>query len=214
MVRVKICGITNESDLRAAVDAGADALGFIFGFPSSPRNLSLRKVAALISRTPPFVTSVLVTNAQTLGKRYEDIGRVDPDAIQLYGDYASLAGRLTRLNASLIRPILVGSLDESGRSRDRLEDFDAVLTDTYKNGSFGGTGETSDWEACRGIREQVAPVPLILSGGLRPENVGEAIRTVGPYAVDTSSGVEESPGKKNHEKLKDFVRIAKETRSR
>src|SRR2546425_620623 len=109
MVRVKICGITNESDLRAAVDAGADAVGFIFGFPSSPRNLSLRKAATLISKVPPFITSVLVTNARSLKGSYVEVGRVAPDAIQLYGDYAGSAGGLTKMNARFIITGLVGS---------------------------------------------------------------------------------------------------------
>ncbi len=212
MVRVKICGITNEGDLRAAVDAGADAVGFISGFPTSPRNLSFRRAETLISQTPPLVTSVLVTNAQTLKRSYDDVVRVAPNAIQLYGDIASMTGRLKRLNARIIRPVLVGSPDGQSLSRDLPESFDAVLTDTYKNGAFGGTGETSNWELCLRIREQISPLPLILSGGLKPANVGEAIRTVAPYAVDTSSGVEISPGRKDHQKLKDFVRIAKETR--
>ena len=212
MTRVKICGITNELDLQGAVDAGADAVGFISGFPTSPRNLSLRKASSLISRTPPLVSSVLVTNVETLRAHFEGVVRQPPTALQLYGDVSRFRKRLASLNSRLIRPILVGSPYESQLSPDRLEIFDALLTDTYKNGAFGGTGVTSNWKLCREIRNRVSPLPLVLSGGLNSENVAEAIRMVGPYAVDASSGVEASPGKKDHSKVKDFVKIAKETR--
>ncbi len=210
-MRVKICGITNESDLSAATGAGADAVGFISGFPTSPRDLSLDRAGALMSSVPPLVDSVLVTNVHTLTRNLARVKRIAPDAIQLYGDLADLVGELVDLNATLIRPVLVGGPGGSELSRDRLKSFDAVLTDTYKNGSFGGTGVTSNWSICRGIREKIAPVPLILSGGLRPENVVAAIEAVGPYAVDSSSGVEESPGKKDHAKVRSFVRRAKES---
>jgi phosphoribosylanthranilate isomerase len=216
MVRVKICGITNDSDLQAAVDAGADALGFICGFPTSPRNLSISKAATLISRTPPMVSSVLVTNVETLRGILEVVVQHPPSAFQLYGDVglSQVRNKLTTLGSHVIRPILVGSPNgESQLSPDRLDIFDAVLTDTYdkkKHGALGGTGKTSNWLHCREIREQISPLPLILSGGLNPENVAEAIGTVGPYAVDTSSGVERVPGKKDHSRVRDFVRIAKE----
>ncbi len=210
-MRVKICGITNESDLSAATGAGADAVGFISGFPTSPRDLSLEKAGVLISSVPPLVDSVLVTNVQTLNRSFAQVKRISPDAIQLYGDLADLSGELRELNVTLIRPVLVGGPGESELSTDRLKLFDAVLTDTYRNGSFGGTGETSNWSICRVIRERIAPVPLILSGGLKPENVIEAIEAVRPYAVDASSGVEDSPGKKDHAKVRSFVRRAKES---
>ena len=202
MTRVKICGLTREEDVDAAVDAGADAVGFISGIPSSPRNLSISRAASLISRVPPFVTSVLVTSGQ--GPRRE-LGRGQanrPRAIQLYARASSRSRRVRgTFHAYLLRPFLwAGKRATKGsdvvpKAREAARGYDALLTDTYQKGRDGGTGLTSDWSVCAEIRKTIAPTPMILSGGLRPENVELAIASVAPYCVDVSSGVESAPGR-------------------
>ena len=210
MTRVKICGLTREEDVDTAVDAGADAVGFILGFPNSPRNLQVSRAASLISRVPPFVTSVLVATADALAEHSDAIRRFSPRAIQLYGSSVppSIA---SSFHAFLVRPFPV-SRQESGDGSDVLSKakeaatgYDALLIDTYRRGYDGGTGQTSDWNACASIRKAIAPTPLILSGGLRPENVELAIATVAPFCVDASSGVESAPGVKDRAKVRAFV---------
>lgn len=104
--------------------------------------------------------------------------------------------------------MLLGS-GETRPAKEAALGFDALLADTYRKGSQGGTGMTSDWSACRRVRDEVAPIPFILSGGLNPDNVGEGIKTVRPFAVDVSSGVESSPGVKDTEKIAEFIRRAR-----
>lgn len=209
MVRVKICGLTREEDVDAAVNAGADAVGFIVGFPKSPRNLSLNRAAALMSRVPPFVTPVLVTTSEVVSRRAPELRRMVLGAIQLYGDVAEPGSLRRSLRVPLIRPHLVGK-DNLAKVRAEASGYDAILSDTYRRGLEGGTGQVSDWRLCAFLRRAIAPLPLILSGGLNPENVADAIRVVRPFAVDVSSGVESTPGIKDHSKINEFIRRAKE----
>jgi phosphoribosylanthranilate isomerase len=133
--------------------------------------------------------------------------------IQLYGDAVDPGAVRTSLGVRLIRPYLVKS-EETRTAKAESNGFDALLTDTYRAGRQGGTGIISDWEVCRRIREEILPVRMILSGGLRPENVAEGIRTVRPFAVDVSSGVESSPGVKDPDKIAEFIHRAREEDSR
>jgi phosphoribosylanthranilate isomerase len=220
MTRVKICGLTREEDVDAVVDAGADAVGFISGFPSSPRNLTLRRAAGLMSRVPPFVTPVLVTTGDVLAQNSEDVKRMAPKAIQLYGSSSSPQTLKSAFHASLFRTYQVGRqageggiADTTQKVKDATKGYDALLTDTYVRGHDGGTGLTSDWSVCADIRRGIAPTPLILSGGLRPENVLIAIATVAPFCVDASSGVESAPGVKDPAKVKAFMNKAKEAQA-
>jgi phosphoribosylanthranilate isomerase len=212
MTRVKICGLTREEDVDAAVSAGADAVGFISGIASSPRNLSISRAGSLISRVPPFVTPVLVTSGQSLAENSDLIKRIAPEAIQLYGSLFSPETVRSTFHAHLLKPFPVsrqegdeGGADPLAKAKEAARGHDALLTDTYKQGVEGGTGLTSDWSVCEAIRKTIAPTPLILSGGLRPENVELAIATVAPYCVDVSSGVESAPGVKDPAKVKAFV---------
>jgi phosphoribosylanthranilate isomerase len=213
MVRVKICGITREADVDAAVSMGADAVGFISGFPGTPRNISLGRAAELAGRVPPFVSAVLVTNEETILQKDQEVRRTGIGTIQLYGDGIE-AGRVLRsFGVRLIRPYLLKSGDPS-LAKTAADGFYALLTDTYRPGHQGGTGAVSDWAVCRRIRDDILPVPLVLSGGLNPENVAEGIRAVRPYAVDVSSGVESSPGVKDPEKIAAFISRARSADSR
>jgi phosphoribosylanthranilate isomerase len=208
-VRVKICGLTREADVDSAVSMGADAVGFISGFPASPRNVSLERAGELAARVPPFVSAVLVTTEETILKEEPAVRKTGIRTIQLYGDGIDPVRVSGSLGVRLIRPYLVRS-EETYPAKEASLGFDALLTDTYRAGRQGGTGITSDWEVCRRIRETILPVPMILSGGLRPENVAEGIRLVRPFAVDVSSGVEISPGVKDPDKIAEFIRRARE----
>ena len=203
---MKICGLTREEDVEAAIEAGADAVGFICGFPESPRNIPASRAHELIRRVPPFVDSVLVTRWEFLEEDPGMVKRLMPSALQLYGSGAE-ARRLSRsLGLKLILPHFVGG---DGRGLASARGFDAVLSDTYRGGWFGGTGQASDWRLCRRLRDEIAPTPFILSGGLNPKNVRDAVLRVRPYAVDVSSGVEKAPGVKDRGKMEAFVGVAK-----
>jgi phosphoribosylanthranilate isomerase len=212
MTRVKICGLTREEDVDAVVDAGADALGFVSGFPSSPRNLSISRAASLIARVPPFVTAVLVTTSEKLIMESDVVKRAAPGAIQLYGNPFFPVTLNSSLHAWLLKPYSVRREGNDNDGHDALSNvkeavrgYDALLIDTYVKGHEGGTGLTSDWNICAAMRKAIAPFPLILSGGLRPENVELAIMTVAPFCVDVSSGVESAPGVKDSAKVRAFV---------
>jgi phosphoribosylanthranilate isomerase len=209
-VRVKICGITRKEDLDAAVEAGADAVGFVVGVASSPRNLSLTEAERLIRQVPPFVTSVLVTVPRSIGD-FVVYEKLNPDVIQVHGENLDTAEsvRLKLPDTQLIWAVnaqFVSHLDAVAKAAKL---FDAVLVDSFADGRYGGTGVVHDWELSRRVKQAVNPQPLILAGGLNPENVAEAVCTVEPYAVDVSSGVERHPGIKSHQKMGEFIKNAK-----
>jgi len=212
-VRVKICGITREEDLAVAVAAGADAVGFLVGVSSSPRNLTLERAERLLRQVPIFVDSVVVTAPQNINGLAEICEKLKPNAIQIHGKKSYSASELREQikDSRLIKTVYVTAvLNET--AIEELKAFDAVLLDSFTKGQYGGTGRVHDWNLSRQIREAVDPLPLILAGGLKPENVKEAILTVQPYAVDVASGVELQPAVKDHEKIRAFVENAKETK--
>jgi len=211
-VRVKICGITREEDLAFAVAAGADAVGFLMGVPSSPRNLTLERAERLLRQVPIFVDSVVVMAPQNINGLVEICEGLKPTAIQIHGkknfDASEIRERIK--DTRLIKTIYVTKDALKETVIEDLKTFDAVLLDSFTKGQYGGTGRVHDWTLSRQIKEAVAPLPVILAGGLKPENVKEAILTVQPYAVDVASGVELRPAVKDHEKIRAFVENAKE----
>lgn len=212
-VRVKICGITRKEDLDTAAVAGADAVGFVVGVASSPRNIALEKAEKLIRQVPPFVKSVLVTVPKSIDE-FETYEKLNPDAIQIHGEnlHAAASVRLKIPNILLIGAVnanLANVLDVVSRT---AKIFDAVLLDSFADGRYGGTGIVHDWELSKRVKQVIHPKPLILAGGLNPENVAEAVRTVRPYAVDVSSGVERQPGIKDYQKIMEFIKNAKDVR--
>jgi phosphoribosylanthranilate isomerase len=211
-VRVKICGITREEDLAVAVAAGADAVGFLVGVPSSPRNLTLERAERLLRQVPIFVDSVVVTAPQNIDGLVEICERLKPTAIQIHGKKNVVASEIRERikDTRLIKTIYVKASSLSETVIEDLKTFDAVLLDSFTKGQYGGTGRVHDWTLSRQIKEAVSPLPVILAGGLKPENVKEAILTVQPYAVDVASGVELQPAVKDHEKIRAFVENAKE----
>jgi phosphoribosylanthranilate isomerase len=208
---VKVCGLTREEDLAVAVEAGADAVGFILGIPSSPRNLTLEHAEKLVSKVPVFVDSIVVTAPKSFEWLIEVSQRLKPSAIQIHGkerlDFAEIRGKFG--NTRLIKTVYVTEDLDKG-ALEELKGFDAILLDSFSKGQYGGTGKIHNWGLSAKIREAVKPVPVILAGGLKPENVKEAILKVQPYAVDVASGVEQEPGIKDHEKIRAFVENAKQ----
>jgi len=205
--RVKICGHTSSDDLAASVAAGADAVGVIADVDvETPREVTVRHAADLLAAVPPLATGVLVTMPETVGDAVELVGRTSPDAIQVHGtlDPEAVADLRDRVHVDVIAAI--GADDESLVAY--AEAADAMLVDTPAADGGGGTGETHDWEATREATVDL-DVPVILAGGLDPENVEEAIETVRPFGVDVASGVESSGGVKDHGAVRDFVRNAR-----
>jgi phosphoribosylanthranilate isomerase len=213
-VRVKICGITRKEDVDAAAAAGADAVGFVVGVASSPRNLSLNDAERLIRQVPPFVKSVLVTVPRSIDE-FETYKKLNPNAIQIHGEnlHAAAPVRLRLPNTQLIGAVNVNLADALAVVSRASKLFDAVLLDSFANGRYGGTGVVHDWELSKRVKQAIHPKPLILAGGLNPKNVAEAVRTVEPYAVDVSSGVEQQPGIKDHKKIIEFIKNAKDVRT-
>lgn len=208
MLRVKICGMTREVDVSFAILAGADAVGFIVGFPTSPRNISMEKAATLAKGVPPFVDAVLVTTPEVV-KANPGLAGGKFDALQLYGDVPD-PDEMRRLSgARLIRAYAVKQDVDVGAALAAVKGFDAILTDTYVEGQVGGTGVPANWAVCRKLKYSVAPTRFILSGGLNSTNVGAAIKMVRPFAVDVSSGVESVPGIKDPGKVMEFIKKAK-----
>ena len=198
MVRVKICGITNSEDALFAVAHGVDALGFIFYEPS-PRYVNPERVSEIVSALPPFVTPVGVF-VNTGREEILEIARsTGIRAVQLHGD--ETPADCLGYPFPIIRALRVGDgFDPASLSRYAVNAF---LLDTAKEGWYGGTGETFDW---RVARASTAHGRIILSGGMDPSNVAEAVRTVNPYAVDCGSGVEAAPGRKDHHRIREFLR--------
>jgi phosphoribosylanthranilate isomerase len=196
--RVKICGITNLADALAAIEAGADALGLNF-YEKSPRHISLNIAAEIASHLPPFVMRVgLFVNApEELVSRA--IGECGLSLLQFHGDeppeFCTQFG-LMSMKAFRIRD--VESLKEIPNYQT-----DAYLLDAYSPEARGGTGEKFNWDLA--IEAQKFGKPIFLAGGLTPENVADAVRKVRPFGVDVASGVESSPGQKDHAKIRAFI---------
>ena len=196
--RVKICGITREEDAEAAVENGVDAIGFVFYEPS-PRHITVGRAAVIARLLPPFVTTVaLFVNADevTIASVVDQVG---VDLLQFHGqecpDYCA-GHRRPWVRAVRVKPEtdLLAVQSEFAAAR-------GLLLDAYRPGVPGGTGETFDWDR---IPAELAP-RIVLAGGLSPENVGDAVRRVRPYAVDVSGGVEAAKGIKDRQKIKAFI---------
>ena len=201
-VRVKICGITSLQDAILAVEAGADALGFIF-FARSPRCITPDAAAEIIRQLPPFISRVGVFVDEPIGQVNETALRAGLDAVQLHG--AESAEECERAVVRAVKAFRVK--DRNSLAEIRKYRTAAYLLDSYVAGQLGGTGERFNWDLA--IEAKHVGRPVILAGGLTPENVADAAAKVRPYAVDVSSGVESSPGKKDASKVREFIARAK-----
>jgi len=214
MFRVKICGITTGEDAHSAADAGADAIGLNF-YPRSPRYVTPQEAKQIVNSVGARVLSVGVMVNPSEEEALSIATQVGLGAIQLHGDEpASVAARLSRtvavvkafrISTSGLRPVLE-YLDEVRKSEGLLR---AVLFDAYRPGQFGGSGETADWGIIQQYRPKVEDPPFVLAGGLTPDNVATAIQRLRPAGVDTASGVERSPGRKDAALVAQFVRAAR-----
>lgn len=200
MTRVKICGITRLDDAKAALDAGADAIGVVFA--NSPRQVTLSQAIRICRVVGPWMATVgvFVNHPKAfILKAVRDCGL---QGVQLHGDETKTFARSIR-QARVIKAIRVENLKSISDTRWPA---DAVLFDTAIKGMRGGTGVSFEWSWLRAYRGQA---PFILSGGLKPENVARAIRIARPYGVDVSGGVEKAPGIKDPQKIREFIRRAK-----
>jgi phosphoribosylanthranilate isomerase len=199
-VRVKICGITNLDDALSAVDAGADALGFVF-FEKSPRYITPEKAASIICRLPSFITTAGVFVNETADRRERIIETAGIDVVQLHGDEPT--GICSRRIIRVIRVKSLESLEPLIHYKDKVSAF---LLDTYAKDLPGGTGQAFNWDIAVEAKQFGR---IILAGGLTPDNIAGAVRKVRPYGVDVSSGVEAEKGKKDHKKVALFIDRAK-----
>jgi len=213
--RIKICGLTREADVDAAIDAGADALGFVL-YAKSPRHVTLARVLELVPRLPPFVTPVLLfVNASPAELRHAT--EALPQALlQFHGDetpeQCMAAGR------PYLRAARIGSSDAAvpgGGGLDLLDfatrfaSAQALLLDTHVE-AYGGSGKVFDWS----LIPPSVPLPVVLSGGLSPANVTDGVLRVRPWAVDVSSGVEQGKGVKNAALMRRFCKAVREADDR
>lgn len=199
-VKVKICGITNLEDAKAAADAGADMLGFVF-YEKSPRYITPEKAEEIISNLPAEVERIALfvnetkEHVKNILKTIKEIG-----ILQFHGD--ETPEYCNSFNKRIIKAIRLKNIS----SAKQLEGYNVnfFLLDSFVEGVYGGSGRSFDWSIAKEVKKMYN-VPIILSGGLNCENVKEAIEKVRPYAVDVSSGVEVSPGKKDVELVKKFI---------
>ena len=199
MTRIKICGVTEVEDARDAARLGAAAIGLNFS-KESPRRITAERAVKIIDALPPFVVSVGVFVNFEDPQALEDFAlSIRLDAVQLHGDespdYCSMISRVKVIKAFRVNE----KFRVAGLRRYRVSGF---LLDACSRKGVGGTGETFEWSQAGGAN---ALGPVVLAGGLRPENVGDAILELHPFAVDVASGVEESPGKKNYQLMRRFV---------
>jgi phosphoribosylanthranilate isomerase len=204
-VRIKICGVTTPDDIRMVAEAGPDAVGLNF-FPQSPRYIDPRNAAPLLRALPPLIDAVGVfvglRTRQVCALAYQ----LGLRSIQCFGDREDIEDCSPFQRIAVFRIRDRSNMNEIEQYLEKCRSAKvmpgAILVDAHVDGQLGGTGHTAPWDLLVGFDPGV---PLILAGGLTPENVGEAIRTVRPYAVDVASGVESVPGRKDPEKVRRFI---------
>ena len=199
MTYVKICGITNLDDALAAVDAGADMLGFNFYKPS-PRYITPQHAREIVKQFPSVLKIGVFVNEE-LADVQMILREAGLGAVQLHGDESPEYCRAISPDYSVIKTFAV--TDTFDVQAAEAYDVDAIMLDTKHNHLRGGTGRVFDWSVARGAA--LTFPKLYLAGGLSPENVESAIKTVRPFAVDACSALEDTPGKKNHERMRVFV---------
>jgi phosphoribosylanthranilate isomerase len=215
-MRVQIAGVSTLEEALAAADAGADALGFTLRLPSGVHDgLSEAKARGIIAALPPFVASVAITYVDTPREAVELCRYLGVTTLQLHGPFPTPELGLIRAglpHLKLIRSVHVTGPEALAQARGLERHVDALILDTYDpaTGRHGATGKTHDWTLSARIVAQ-SRIPVILAGGLTPDNVGDAIRTVRPWGVDVHTGVEDADGRRNLETLRRFIDEAKRT---
>ena len=213
-MRVKICGVRNEADLRAAVKAGADAVGFLVGqLHASPDFIVPSSAGRLASKLPPYVTPVIVTHLTEPSSIMEIVMQTGITTVQLHGgssvEQVALLRDMMPLNGKLILSVHVTGDSHSPDFTDYLKLVNAILLDSrdYSTDRVGGTGLTHNWNLSVALA-LACPLPTILAGGLNPANVADAIKKVRPFAVDANSGLKAPDGSRSPELCSSFVRNA------
>jgi phosphoribosylanthranilate isomerase len=214
MVRIKICGVTTPEDARLAADAGADAVGLNF-YPKSPRVVTPAQAAALIRALPAFTAPVGVFVGMPLRQVCAIAYQLGLRGVQTYDDQPPAEDPFPFAHVPAFRVKDVVGLEAVRQFVEAAAGLGrrpaAVLIDSHVEGQMGGTGHTAPWELLAGFDPGV---PVILAGGLTPENVAEAIAAVRPWGVDVASGVESAPGRKDPAKVARFVKIVRDASSR
>ena len=200
-VKVKVCGMTNLKDALVAVEEGADAVGFIF-YKKSPRSVTMKLVREIVLEVPPFVNTVGVFVDETAEQINKIADYCNLDIIQLHGDESPTFCKKIR------RKVIKAFRIKDMQSVKKLSSFQVsgFLLDTFSENLHGGTGKVFDWNLALPAKKFG---PVIMAGGLTPNNVQQAVRQVRPYGVDVCSGVESEPGIKDHKKVRAFLKNAK-----
>jgi phosphoribosylanthranilate isomerase len=209
MVRIKICGVTTPEDARFAAEAGADAVGLNF-YPKSPRFVSPQQAAEIVRSLPPFTSSVGVFVGMPLRQVCAVAFQLGLRGVQTYDEQPPTEDTFPFAHVPAFRVKDAAGLDHIRRFIDATAKLgrppSAVLIDSFVEGQMGGTGHAAPWGL---LRDFDPGVPLILAGGLTPENVAEAIALVRPWGVDVASGVESAPGRKDCEKVARLIQAAR-----
>lgn len=199
--RIKFCGIRRAADAKAAVDLGVDAIGFVL-VPQSRRYIAPERAARLRAQLPPFVAAVALLMDASAADVQRAIDLLRPDLLQFHGreEPSFCAG----FGLPYIKAVAMGGAGAPAREEKRFRSAAALLLDSHAVGAMGGRGETFDWSKAAKLRR-----PIVLAGGLTPQNVGQGIRRLRPYAVDVSSGIELRPGVKDLDKMRAFVKAVR-----
>lgn len=219
MTRVKICGITRKEDIKTCVAAGVHALGFVVEYPHPvPWNLERKEAEILLNQVPPFVSRVVVVGDEE-EKVLELAEKLKPHAVQLHGNEPinvteEMVKRLQKMGIQAIKALRIhtetgtclGEKENPLEMAQRIEQtgVDALLLDSVSKNRPAGTGEKINWDMARQIRNSLK-IPVILAGGLTPENVRQAVEVVAPYGVDVITGVEKTPGEKDPQRVRAFI---------
>lgn len=218
MVKIKICGISEENHVKLLVKEGIDCIGTVVNVPKSPRNLDVKKALSLKKNIPSSISFVCVTIPESTSNIISLENDLQPDVMQLHA--LENESFFKEIREKIKSKLVLGlPIDKNGNSKVIYKDpissamilskyCDALLIDSYSEKTIGGSGVINDFEAAKKVKEAIR-IPLILSGGLNPENVVEAIQYVQPHAVDVSSGVESSPGMKDENLIIKFIKNAR-----
>jgi phosphoribosylanthranilate isomerase len=218
MTWIKICGMTNLEDALTAVEAGADAVGFVF-YEKSPRCVSVEVAREIVGKLPESVEKIGVFVGQSAEQVSSISERAELSAVQVYPSSGDGPGSLTDFVQNVQRRMFVAIPSQRVRfeegfgffsSEEFLRRTSAVFLDSGNSQQPGGTGTAFDWDgAAQPVRAMSRTIPVVIAGGLTPQNVGAAIRTLKPWGVDVASGVETAPGKKDPEKMRAFVKAVR-----
>lgn len=204
--RIKFCGITRAADAAAAIELGVDALGFIV-VPASARFISAAAAAVIRRKLPPFISVVAVFKDANAAFVQETVDALKPDLLQFHG--SEDAGFCESFALPYMKAVAMSSDVSLGATARKYAAAQALLLDSHAPTGMGGTGKTFDWSRITRVTK-----PLVLAGGLQPDNVKRAIRDVKPYAVDVVSGIERKPGIKDASKMRAFVEAVRRADSR